>query len=439
MHRRALLTTAGVTLLGGCSELLGGESEDDTERRPAWEKRADRAIRANRTAPLDVLVTDASGNPVPNADVGVEMRAHDFQFGTAVDATKLLRGEDDRYRKHLSEHFNAAVLEHRHKWKPWETDRETADRATEWLLDRGLDVRGHTVVWQEFNHDVVPDDVTAKLGSDDPERAEYLSERTRGHVRDIVDHYSGRITDWDLLNEHLDKYRITEAIAPGALPQESPPPVEWFETAAEVAPDAGLYVNDYDLITGGDESRHEAIETLITHLQDSGAPIHGVGFQGHFGAREETIDPAELRRLLDRFASLGVDLKITEYDTFGPGWTEQTEAEYLAVVLKTLFANPAAEGFLMWGFWDGAHWKDDATLFRDDWSKKPAFDAYADLVYDEWWTDENGVTDEDGRYRTRAFLGEHEITAFDSGDSASVEATITDPAEASLVTVQIRQ
>lgn len=42
---------------------------------------------------------------------------------------------------------------------------------------------------------------------------------------------------------------------------------------------------------------------------------------------------------------------------------------------------------------------------NDDWSRKPAHDVYTDLVFDQWWTDETGVTDSDGSYRMDAFLG----------------------------------
>ena len=28
-----------------------------------------------------------------------------------------------------------------------------------------------------------------------------------------------------------------------------------------------------------------------------------------------------------------------------------------------IFSHPATNGFLMWGFWDGAHWKDNAPYF----------------------------------------------------------------------------
>jgi len=38
----------------------------------------------------------------------------------------------------------------------------------------------------------------------------------------------------------------------------------------------------------------------------------------------------------------------------------------------------------------------DAALYREDWSPKPAGEAWEDLVFDHWWTDERGKTDDGG-------------------------------------------
>ena len=63
----------------------------------------------------------------------------------------------------------------------------------------------------------------------------------------------------------------------------------------------------------------------------------------------------------------------------------------------------------MWGFWDGAHWKDDAPIFREDWSLKPSGQAFFDLVFDTWWTDTEASTDANGYLDIRGFMGEYEV------------------------------
>ena len=48
------------------------------------------------------------------------------------------------------------------------------------------------------------------------------------------------------------------------------------------------------------------------NLIDQGAPITGLGMQGHFG--DNVTAPEKLLSLLDRFARFGLDIKITEFD-----------------------------------------------------------------------------------------------------------------------------
>ena len=388
---------------------------------------------------VGVRVVDTSGEPISDAEVNLEMQDHEFRFGSAVTADELVEGAaDGSYRSHLLDLFNTVVFENAHKWKHWETGdtSDVADRAVRWLRENGLDVRGHAALWQNSEVGAVPDDVVTKVESDDPDRGDYLADRTTDHVWDIITHYAGELAEWDVLNEHLDYHDITEAIDPDEPPQESPVLIEWFETAEAAAPEADRYYNDFDIITGGEERRAE-LETLLSYLRDASA-IDGLGMQAHFDGREKAIGPDEFREVLDRYASFGIDLKVTEYDTYGSGWTEEDEADHLSVVLKTLFGHPAATGFLMWGFWDGNHWRDNAPLFREDWSEKPAYDVYTDLVFDEWWTDETGVTDANGYYGTRAFHGEYELTVSHGDRSTSVATAVTDSDSEDVKTVQLQ-
>ena len=57
-----------------------------------------------------------------------------------------------------------------------------------------------------------------------------------------------------------------------------------------------------------------------------------------------------------------------------------------------------------------AHWLgEDGALYRSDWSEKPALEAYRDLVFRQWWTEEEGRTDPAGEFSVRGFLGEYEV------------------------------
>ena len=76
---------------------------------------------------------------------------------------------------------------------------------------------------------------------------------------------------------------------------------------------------------------------------------------------------------------------------------------------------------LMWGFWDGSHWLKNAPVFDDDWSVKLSGQQYIDLVYNKWWTQENGKTASDGTFNVKGYYGDYLITASKDGKTSTVD------------------
>jgi hypothetical protein len=64
----------------------------------------------------------------------------------------------------------------------------------------------------------------------------------------------------------------------------------------------------------------------------------------------------------------------------------------------------------MWGFWEGANWIPQSSLYKRDWTPLPAAKAYEDLVLHRWWTRWSGTADAQGRVELRAFYGTHKVT-----------------------------
>lgn len=450
MTRRGYLDrTSSITLghvLSSLPVIWTGNERDSEERTdqsgdlPDWEREAERRIRQHRKTDLRVEVTDGNGNPVSGATVDVHMRRHGFDFGTAVNAEYLLEESEEggKYRTNVRNLFNKAVLENRHKWAFWEqeSERQLATEATDWLLRNGLEMRGHTCIWQRPNQSAIPDDVVEATKTADQDR---IQQRTDDHVSEIVSHYDGvgNFTEWDVVNEPVQFHAMTNVLDPFARSVESPALVEWYRRAAEADPDAQLFVNEYDIVPGDDECKRNRYEQLIRFLRRREAGLGGIGMQAHHYSPALRRSPKELLSTLDRFGQFGVPIQITEFDTWGDGWTESMEAEYLYRFLKTVFSHPAVEGFLMWGIWDELHWKDNAPLFRSDWSPKPAYDQYRRLVFDQWWTVETGRSDPNGVYATTGFLGEYDITARNGQRSKTVNVELTDPADPKVVRVQL--
>ena len=187
---------------------------------------------------------------------------------------------------------------------------------------------------------------------------------------------------------------------------------QMFRWAHEGNPAARLFVNDYDVLTGGPNLA--AYERQIQGLLDAGAPVGGIGCQAHYGGQ---IDVAKVKESLDRLARFGLPICITEFDT--DTGDEQAKARLLREFYTACFAHPAVDGILMWGFWEGAHWRPKAALWKRDFSPTPAADAYRDLVFSRWWTRWEGAADADGLCRVPAFFGRHRVEA--GGKSVEVD------------------
>lgn len=409
------------------------------EANATWRTAAQQRIEANRMAAIQVEVLDKDGAPITNTNIQVEMRRHAFAFGTAVNANMLVEQSADAemYRETLLDldgrghGFNAAVLENGLKWTRWDAGdgrfRENAIEAVDWLLDRGIRVRGHNLVWPGWSH--MPSDLEAKR--DDPA---YLLERTNRRIAGMLSEtqLAGKLYEWDVLNELRTNKDVANSLAASAgFASGEEVYAQWFEAARQADAQMKLFVNDYGQLDNGAlyVGQHNHYKHFIQTLIDGGNHVDGIGLQSHLDY--PLAGPERLYAILNDFAKYGKDIVITEYDLAlayrnEPDLGEEVAGRYTRDFLTMIFSHPAVDGFLMWGFWDEIHWMDDSPMFRADWSLKPAGQAFVDLVFDAWWTDVDGATDADGLFETRGFLGEYRVTATVDGATKAVDAVVTD-------------
>ncbi len=385
----------------------------------AWRQAAAARIEKFRKAGLSIHIIDASGKPVPDAEVRVEETKSAFRFGTAVNAGPLFAPEaqfpgTDRYREMIPQLFNMITMEGELKWPSWEKDPARALRIVDWARERGLDVRGHNIVWPSWRFS--PGDLPAL--AHDPAA---LRKRVLDHARDILSATGGKVDDWDVVNEPELNHDLMDACGDGIV-------VDLYKLAKELHPNGKLFLNESVTF-----SRLDKIQRTVDRAVDwrkRGAPIDGLGLQCHYAW---TLTPPEqVVAELDKLAPLGFALQVTEFDL--DLTDEALQADYLRDFLTALFSHPAVGAFQMWGFWEGRHWRPNAALWRKDWSIKPAGQAYLDLLK-EWSTHEKLATGADGQAATRAFLGDYRISA--AKGKAAAESAFTLGAEGGTVTLTL--
>jgi GH35 family endo-1,4-beta-xylanase len=365
----------------------------------------DAAIRKHRMGML-VVQTD------PGATVHVEQLRHEFWFGAAVASQafdgRMSPADAARYKQVFLENFNAAVPENALKWLAMERRRGSVDYATvdailDWAGQHQLPVRGHNVYWgvAEWTLDWQKrlDDAT-------------LRQVVEARARDIAGRYRGRFAEYDLNNEMIHGNFYADRLGRGITRDMA----AWMRAAD---PQAVLYVNDYDILTG---RRLSAYVAHIRELLQDGVPLGGIGVQGHLHG--DSFDPAALRHALDELAQFHLPIRVTEFNFPGQRSKfyehhelaltpaeEQAKADALTEYYRICFAHPAVDGILMWGFWAGANWIPQSSLYAQDWTPLPAAKAYRELVFRRWWTKWDGKADASGRCEIPAFFGRYRIVA----------------------------
>jgi uncharacterized protein (TIGR03437 family) len=392
-----------------------------------WRAAAATRIDRYRKGDLAVIVKDSSGNAIPGAAVHVKMKRHAFGFGTAVSGDALLNtgADGQNYRAALKTLFNKAVTENVLKWPPFESwGRAQADYMLPWFAANGIAmVRGHNVVWPGVAY--LPTDVQAMLAAI-PVNAAALRTRVNQHIAGVMGYAKGKVTEWDVLNEAYTNRDLQNVLGDAEM-------TSWFQQARVADPTIKLYINDYNILeAGGYDVQHiNGYAAMIQSMLANGAPIDGIGLQSHFDSN--LTAPSRVLALLDQFAAFGKDLQVTEFDVSIAD--EQVQADYTRDFLTACFSHPAIKGFMIWGFWEGAHWKPEAAMIRLDWSTKPNYDAWNNLIYGQWWTDTSGVTGADGVFRTRGFLGDYDIAVTVNGATTTYPLTLSSNVEPAYVQI----
>jgi endo-1,4-beta-xylanase len=229
-----------------------------------------------------------------------------FPIGVAVAPRNLTGPEAELIIKQ----FSSVTPENAMKMGPIHPEEnryfwQDADAIVDFAQKNGLKVRGHTLCW----HNQTPRWFFTDASGNQVSR-EVLLARLKQHITDVMSRYKGKIYAWDVVNEAVPDggesiYRPSkfyEIIGEDYIEKA-------FEYAHAVDPEAKLFYNDYNTENA---AKRDKIFQIVKKLKDKKVPIHGVGLQGHWSIDEPTSQ--ELEASIEKFASLGLDVQVTELD-----------------------------------------------------------------------------------------------------------------------------
>lgn len=264
------------------------------------------------------------------------------------------------------------------------------DRLVKMAERNGMEVRGHTLVW----HSQIPSWISADgYKNDHNYTKEQLLKIMKDHITGVLNHYKGKIVEWDVVNECLDDdqsivrskpngYNLRKSVWYNVIGEEYLDSA--FTWAHRVDPDITLYINDYGADFKGD-AKSEAYFNLVKRLRNSGIPVQGVGFQCHLNIG---LDATKFENNIKRYSALGVVCSLTELDIAVNDKNNQShylsQANDYKALLNVALRNEHVKNFMIWGVTDDKSWRSDGNplIFNKDCTPKQAFFSIRDALED---------------------------------------------------------
>ncbi|HEY1122979.1 MAG TPA: endo-1,4-beta-xylanase [Haloferula sp.] len=383
------------------------------EPNAAWRKAALDRIEQIRKADFSAQVRGADGKPLSHTKVTLTLRRHEFGFGSAVTAELLTAETEDarRYREIVDRLFSRVVFENDLKDFGWETDaagkaehKQRIDEALGWLARRKISVRGHYLM------QIATPPNLAEVKDSDVIRRHFLDT-----AQERLDFAGGRVCEWDVIN-HPVAWSGADLLSkrPGLEKLDR----EVYDLAQR-GTSLPLFVNEDQIFRPG----RQADETFayIESLKRDGFRVDGLGNQAHF---DESFlpSPEQLLATTDRFAALVPRQAVTEFDIVTQD-DEELAADYTRDALIACFSHPAYTGFLLWGFWEGRHWKPEAASWSQDWSIRKRGEVLEEWLGRRWTTRVTVTTGEDGTVRWRGFPGHYQLESGEKQQEFTVSKT----------------
>jgi len=224
---------------------------------------------------------------------------------------------------------------------------ESADRLLAFCHQHAIAMRGHCLVWNEWN----PDWVKNMSAS---ERRMYFD----AYIEEVVARYQGKLQSWDIVNEPFwPGHRAPGGFRLGPWYDAFGPDYvrRAFERAALVDRTTKFVLNEAQ--TERDDELGLAVRRgllkLVADLKHAGVKLDVVGLQGHLQP-QYPHDPARFDEFLHALADLGVDIYITEFDVCDDVFPDDPDARDAAVArtaqqfLDMTLRHPAVKALIAW-------------------------------------------------------------------------------------------
>ena len=375
----------------------------------------------------------------PGTNVGVSLKRHAFNFGTAVagnsaaevatylGSTSNPNSTAYKYQQAMAaSKFNSIVPENAGKWSnnassATAVNMSGVDAVLNFAEAKNLRVRMHNLIWGSQQPTWV-NTLLADAGSGSPTAAASAA-TLRNEISERIAYYVGsraqRYTDLDVYNEtiHTPQYwNVYQAAGVAGIYNEV--------AAALPANDNNtkLFTNEYNVLQDDGNYYGNPYLQNIESILSQGGNVGGVGIQSYennsIGTGSAAHYPARKMQTLQNLSVLGKPIVLTEFGVKDP--TSAADASTMMEdTVRLTFGTPDATGFFMWGFWRGNIYRGAAAFYDENWNLTTAGARWQDLLStdsdadanDDWDTQLSAVTvGPDGTINFNGYWGDYQLT-----------------------------
>ncbi|CAN1199291.1 Endo-1,4-beta-xylanase 1 [Linum perenne] len=373
---------------GGTDFMVGGLQIFAVDRAARF-KHLRRLTDKIRKCDVTLKFTGVDSTTLQGTFVKVRQTQNSFPLGTCISRTNI---DNEDYVSFFVNNFNWAVFGNELKWYWTESQQgslnyKDADDMVALCNSHNIAMRGHCIFW-DVDGTVQP--WIKSLNKQD------LMKAVQTRLTDLLTRYKGQFKHYDVNNEMLHGSFYPDRLGKDIRPY-------MFKTANQLDPSATLFVNDYHVEDGCDtRSNPERYIEQILDLQEQGAPVGGVGIQGHI---DSPVGPV-VCSALDNLGILGLPIWFTELDV--SSINEYIRADDLEVMLREAYAHPSVEGIMLWGFWELFMSRENSHLVDAEGELNEAGRRFLALKK-EWLSHASGHIDEQTEFEFRGFHGSYTV------------------------------
>lgn len=327
--------------------------------------------------------------PLPKPPLYQLAASHGIELGNFAISNYL---NDPVYSGILTGQFNLALADNTPNWYftdgglrpgPDSYNFKQMDQVVSFARSHQMDVQAHHLLWGEDKW--LPD--WLKSGKYAPEQ---LMQIIHDHIATVAGRYKGQIKEWTVVNEAFTRGQQVNGLRDwwadntGSMAYID----QAFIWARQADPAAKLILNDFN-----NEHYNPVSDAMYNYIKDAkarGVPIDGIGMQMHIDGTHPP-DKQEVIGNMQRFASLGVGVYVTEFDVnmsavpVNAAAKDQIAGSIYYNMMRACIESKVCKSFSMLGITDKETWYNymgpstaDARplMFDRNYRPKPAYYSF---------------------------------------------------------------